>query len=302
MDTFSEIIVVTNDRDKSQEIIDKAFGRINEIEKIADFYSPDSELSLLNHIRIRKVNPQLYKLLMAAKRYGQITDGGFDITVGHLMTLWGFGRGKEINIPPMNKLKQAVSDAGYFKIKFKNGWVILPDNTMKIDLGGIAKGYAVDEASQLFKTAGVTNTLIDIGGNIYASGKNRYGRPWQIGIRHPRNNDELIGILELSDKAVSTSGDYERFRIINSKRYHHILNPKTGLPADRCISVTVITKTAMVADILSTAVFVLGWEDGLRLIENTPDTEALVVTSNKLVKLSSGMKVYLKSRNSSDPP
>jgi thiamine biosynthesis lipoprotein len=148
---------------------------------------------------------------------------------------------------------------------------------MQIGLGGIAKGYGVDRAARALHTAGLNNYYIDGGGDIVVAGQN-HGRPWRVAVRHPRKSlPELLTTVELSDAAIVTSGDYERFRILNGRRYHHILDPRTGEPAEGCQSVTVIAPLAESADALATAAFVLGPEKGLNLIARQTNTAALIV-------------------------
>ena len=161
-----------------------------------------------------------------------------------------------------------------------------------MDLGGIAKGYAGDEAIKIYKKYGIKSAYINLGGNVVVLGTKPDGKPWRIGVQNPRaENGFYIGIVEVADKAVVTSGDYERFFEENGKRYHHILDPKTGRPADSgLISSTIVTDVSMDADALSTAAFVLGLEKGRALVESLEGVEAIFVTKDKEVYVTDGLR------------
>jgi thiamine biosynthesis lipoprotein len=164
---------------------------------------------------------------------------------------------------------------------------------VRIDLGGIAKGYGVSQAATVLKKAGVTSALIEAGGDVYALGK-KGSRLWNIGIKNPRGED-LLGYVEVEDLAVLGSGDYERFFVQDGRRYHHIFNPKTGYPAEGLCGVTIIHPDPMLADAWNTALFVLGPEKGLKMVEEMPDTEAIMVKTSGEVLYSSGFEGRLKS-------
>jgi thiamine biosynthesis lipoprotein len=167
--------------------------------------------------------------------------------------------------------------------------VYLPKSGTEIDLGGIAKGYVVDRAVDVLRQSGITSASVDAGGDIRLIGGKPGGRPWRVGVRHPRERDRIIAVLELLDSAVVTSGDYERYFMLGGTRYHHLLDPDTGLPAAGLASVTVVAADATTADALSTTVFVMGRERGLALIESLPGVEAILVTAELDVILSSGL-------------
>jgi len=172
--------------------------------------------------------------------------------------------------------------------------IYLPDTGMSMELGGIAKGFIIDRALQILTEAGVQNAYINAGGDIGLIGPNRGGKPWIIGIRHPRDNNEVIAVLPVSGGAVVTSGDYERVFEEGGVTYHHILNPRTGMPAIDLISVTIIAETVIEADALSTAVFVLGPVDGLALIEELPGIEGILITPELELLVSSGLEGILE--------
>jgi thiamine biosynthesis lipoprotein len=163
-----------------------------------------------------------------------------------------------------------------------------------VHLGGIGKGYAVDRAAELLRRAGFGNFLIHAGGDLYAAGR-RGNRPWRVGLHDPRGAEgATFASIELADETFSTSGDYERFFIQDGVRYHHLLDPDSGLPARACRSVTILARSALTADWASTGVFVLGPEAGMALVEDLPDVEAVIVTAENEVRVSSGLRARLR--------
>jgi thiamine biosynthesis lipoprotein len=296
MGTIAEIRIIDDDPIRAEETIKKCFDRIKEIEEEMSFRNPKSELSFLNRNAGKKikVSKELFYVLDKSLTYSKLSDGAFDITIGPLTELWGFDKDKKI-IPSRDKIAQRAILVDYQNVKLNpyKREVLLKVKGMKIDLGGVAKGYAVEEAIEIIKKAGIKNALVDIGRDIKVIGKNPYGKTWKIGIQHPRKEDEVLSILPLENMAVATSGDYEHFFIHKGRRYHHILDPKSGYPTNICISVTIIAPSAMIADILSTAVFVLGEAAGMELIEKLDTVEGVIVTDLG-IRLSSGLEDKIK--------
>ncbi|MBI5893748.1 MAG: FAD:protein FMN transferase, partial [Deltaproteobacteria bacterium] len=167
---------------------------------------------------------------------------------------------------------------------------------MRINLGGIAKGYIVSQAAEKIKSKGIKKGIIHAGGDMFVFNESD-NKPFKIGIQHPREKDKIIGTIEILNGAVATSGDYERFFIKDGIRYHHIMDPKTGFPASKIRAVTIVAKDGTMADAISTAVFVMGLEDGMKLIEKLPDIEGLIIDANGNVHLSSGLKGYTQAAN-----
>ena len=161
---------------------------------------------------------------------------------------------------------------------------------MVLDLGGIAKGYASEKATEVLRKNGISRAVINAGGNIYVLGEKGLFTPWKLGIQDPRSSSNIVGILHVKDSAAVTSGDYQRFFEKGGRRYHHILNPVTGFPADGLTSVTVVAASSTEADILSTALFVMGLEKGMALLEDNPHVQAVFVTESKKIILSQGLK------------
>ena len=223
--------------------------------------------------------------------YGWLTSGAFDITWRGMGRLWTFG--DDFRVPEENEIREAVGRVDFRKVVIDGNTVFLPDPEMAIGLGGIAKGYAIDRAGLKIRQAGISNFLVDGGGDILAVGRIN-GRPWLVGIRDPRGDRlDLLRTLSISGGAVVTSGDYERFKIVDGRRYHHIIDPRTGFPADKCRSVTVFAPEAEKADVLATAVFVLGPEEGLKLIQQAGDAETLIVDSSGEIFMSEGFNALI---------
>jgi len=296
MGTIAEIKVIDDNPERAKEVIKKCFDRIKEIEDKMSFQDPKSELSFLNQNAGKniKVSKDLFYVLEKSLNYSKLSDGAFDVTIGPLTELWGFDRNKRI-IPSQDKIAQRVRLVDYRQVKLnsKKREVLLEQKGMKIDLGAVAKGYAVEEVCKIIKEAGIKDALVDIGRNIKVMGKNPDGNIWKIGLQHPRKPYEILSILPLENMSVATSGDYEQFFIHKGIRYHHILDPKSGYPTNVCISVTIITPSAMIADILSTAVFVLGEVAGMDLIEELDMVEGIIVTDSG-IKVSSGLEGKIK--------
>ncbi|TES93156.1 MAG: FAD:protein FMN transferase [Candidatus Cloacimonadota bacterium] len=215
-------------------------------------------------------------ILNKSKYVSEITEGAFDITVGLLENIWGF-REDEPHLPENEEIAGALSKIGYEEITVNDSFVSLKKEDMIIDLGGISKGYAVDRAVEILKREGVKAGIVDAGGDLKVFGKKPGGGKWLVGIRDPENPGAIIKKLSIEEGAVATSGDYERYFTKDGKRYHHILNPETGYPANDCVSVTIITEDAMVSDALATGIFVLGPEKGMALIEKLKDVEGLIM-------------------------
>jgi thiamine biosynthesis lipoprotein len=271
MGTFMEVI------SPDKEAPNIVFSEIKRIEGLLSKYKGDSEVAKLNTLGKLKVSPDTLYVLQKAKEFWQLSDGAFDITVGPLMDLWGF-TDKKYYLPKKEEINRALSKVGFDKIIFN-----IDDNVvefkvlgMKIDLGAIAKGYAVDCAVKKLKEHRIKSCLINAGGQIYCLG-DKFGRPWNIAVRGPRNKG-FWDYLKLKDKAVATSGDYEQYFINNGKRYAHIFNPKTGYPSHSgIVSVTVIAPDGLTADALSTSIFILGKDKGLKLAKkfNNVDVEII---------------------------
>jgi thiamine biosynthesis lipoprotein len=259
MGTFVEVI----SPDKSAAEI--VFKEIRRIEGLLSKYIPESEVSRLNREGTLVASPETFYILKKSVEFWGMSGGAFDITVAPLMDLWGFTRQK-YRLLQEPEIKNVLNLIGSDKIVLQDDDYVVKFKLpgMKIDLGAIAKGYAVDCSVKKLQEAGIKSCLINAGGQIHCLGE-RFGKPWRIAIKDPGSSD-FSGILELKNKSVATSGDYEQYFVENKVRYGHILNPKTGYPASSGISsVTVIADDGLTADALATAIFVLGRGKGEEL-------------------------------------
>nr|WP_214000396.1 FAD:protein FMN transferase [Arsukibacterium sp.] len=264
----------------------------NEFERINQLMSPyidSSELSLLNLEAANgpvTISAELYQLLQQAEQLAKLSDGAFDISFASV----GFNYDYRQNIKPSaEQLNTQRSLINYRHIQ------LLADNQVKfarpgvkIDLGGIAKGYAVEQAIGLLADQGIKHALVTAGGDTRLLGDKR-GRPWQVAIKHPRKSDDIVAQLPLTNSAISTSGDYERFFIEDGVRYHHILDPKSGQSPSGLMSVTVLGPDATRTDALSTTLFVMGLERGMAFIEQQAEFEAIFISSEHQLYFSSGL-------------
>lgn len=256
---------------EAKAAVDAAFERIEEIAAAVDYYSDSSEVSAINRAEAGEAVPvgeDVSEILTAALDISEKSDGAFDITVAPLKDLWHISDGAH-EPPAQADIDATLTHIGYKKITLADGTVTKSDFETKIDLGGAAKGYAADRAAELLRNAGVSYALIDLGGNIYALGKNpnRSDGGWLIGLQKPfGQSGEYFTSVTITEGAVVTSGTYQRFFEWDGTLYHHIINPKTGCPADSGISgASIVSDSALLADCLSTACMVLGEEDGRAL-------------------------------------
>jgi thiamine biosynthesis lipoprotein len=239
------------------------------------------------------VRRELIELLKKALYYAEMSGGAFDPSVGPLVKLWGIGTDTS-RVPSDGEIREALALVNYRDIEIDEakGTVFLKQRGMALDLGAIAKGYAADEAVRLLARQGIKMGLIDLGGNIFAYGERGRGKPWRIGVQDPgKDRGSYIGVLELNNKTVVTSGVYERYFEDGGRRYHHILSTADGRPVETgLLSVTIIAGSSTDADALSTAAFALGWEKGRHLIEAVPGAEGIFVSEDLSVRITPGIK------------
>ena len=273
MGTYADISVYGSDRENAAQAIKEAFEEMERLDGLMSNYKSSSELSRINREASRaptKCAPELLGVIEVSLDYSTLTEGAFDITVEPLVDKWGFYTGK-VRVPNMDEIKSILPAVSYKNIDIQgqgdSKLIAFRHPGTKIDLGGIGKGYAADKAVEVLKRRGITSALVNLGGNIYALGRPPGASAWKIGVQHPRQRDFLLGYLELENKGVATSGDYERFFMIDGKRYSHIIDPRTGMPAQGLISVTVTADSAMEADALSTGAFILGPKRGAELLD-----------------------------------
>ena len=276
MDTNVTVKMYVNNKNKGKDLLTKVFAEAERIEHIMEPVKGDGELQRINRSSAEKwwkLSPELKAVIDRTFFFYEKSGGAFDPTIASVKWLWEFEKGGRV--PSENEISEALETVGLSKVKMKDDSLSLGYTGTRLDLGGIAKGYVVDRMIMILKESDINAGLINAGGDIYTFGKKPGGNDWVIGLRHPRMNKTIM-LDTISLPAVATSGDYERCFIHEGVRYHHILDPAKGYPARGCISVTVWTKTAMDADILATAIFVLGPQKGLKLAENLDDVETLV--------------------------
>jgi len=290
--TFVQVTVITADENQAEAAFKDVFKEFDRVNNLMSAHRDDSELAKVNRasgIKPVRVSPSLVDILEKSAEYSRKTGGAFDVTIGPVLRLWGFYRNKGY-LPSDKELQEAVSRVGWqnLAIDKKSSTVFLTGRGMALDLGAIAKGYAVDRAAEALKELGIKNAMINAGGNLYAIG-DKDGTGWNIGIRHPEK-DDIFATLHITNTAVATSGCYERFFDLSGKRFCHIIDAHTGRPIDNGIlSVTIIAPTATDADAMSTSVMLLGPDDGFSLLEKTSGFEGLVLFRN--AASSSGISV-----------
>lgn len=253
------------------------FAEMRRIEGLLSKYEPGSEISRLNKYGEIKAGAETFYILSRARDFYYLSGGAFDPTIGPLADLWGFSD-KQFRVPADKEIKEKLKKTGFDKIIFnnRNNVVKFKLSGMKVDLGAIAKGYAVDCAAKKLKENNIHSCLINAGGQVYCLG-DKAGRAWKVAVRDPRKKG-FIRRLDLRDKSVATSGDYEQFFVSGGKRYSHIINPKSGYPAaSGIISATIVANDGLTADALSTAVFVLGKDKGLELVRRFGNVAAEIV-------------------------
>ena len=302
MGSIFEITAFSVDMAECQKVVDEAFKEMRLVDRLMSTYNSESEISQLNRlagVSSLKVSQQVMEIIQEAKRYSELTDGAFDVTVGTLVELWGF-KHKDWRFPDASEIQQVLPLVNYKNILLdeETQTVKLKLAGMKIGLGAIGKGYAVDKAIETLKRHGIKHALVNASGSIFALGTKIDKTEWTVGIRHPRGSrEQIFATLQIENQGVATSGDYENFFVKDGKRYSHLLDPRTGKPVDNgMLSVTIVAQTATEADALSTSVFMLGVDRGLKLIEELDGVEGVLiratgVSSTELdVIVSSGLK------------
>ncbi|WP_242971977.1 FAD:protein FMN transferase [Haloimpatiens massiliensis] len=285
--------------EKSQENIEEAIKLLGNIEDKMSVNKENSEVNKLNSSagnKSEKVSKETYYVIKKAMEYSKLSEGAFDITVEPLVKLWGIGTDKA-RIPSEEEIQKAKEFINYKNIEVnENGQIYLKKQGMKIDLGGIAKGYGADEIKSMLIKNGVKSAFINIGGNVNLLGSKTDGSLWKIGVQNPlKDKGEYLGILTVADKSIVTSGNYERYFEKNGKRYHHIFDVSTGYPAKKgLISTTIVSDKSIDGDALSTTTYVLGLEKAIKLVESQKGVDAIFVTKDKKVYVTSGLKDSFK--------
>ena len=291
MGTRCAVELWATDRVAGQAAIDAVFADMRRIDALMSTYKPDSEISRVNANAARApvpVSAELFGLLQTAQQYSALSKGAFDITYASVGYLYDY---RQHHRPDAGAIAAALPAVDYRQLKLdqEKRTVAFGKAGMRIDLGGIAKGYAVDRGIELLKGRGFGHAMVNAGGDTRVSG-DRFGKPWVIGIRHPDRREEVALRIPLEDAAFSTSGDYERFFDEGGVRYHHIIDPKTGQSPHSVRSVTIIASNATRTDGLSKTVFILGPRAGLDFINSLPDADAIVIAADGKVSYSKGLQ------------
>ena len=282
-------------------LFDAATAEIRRLEKLMTTWDPASEVSQINDAAGQHpvvVGQETFDVIREAVHASEISDGCFDITFETLHGLWKFDQDLDPHPPTPADVKAKVKYVGYRHVKLDPAahTVFLDESHVRIGLGGIAKGYAVDKAAKVLLDAGVTSFYVQAGGDLYTRGTKPDGSPWQAGVRDPRGPDgDYFVMMPVIDHAFSTAGDYERSYIVDGKRYHHIIDPRTGYPATASRSVTIWAPTALLADEIDDAVFILGPKKGLELVESLDGVGAVIVDARDHVWVSKRLEGKLRT-------
>jgi len=271
MDTLVEISILSKDRHIHPQI-DKAFEMIAGYEQKFSYFDPQSMLFSINNTpdSIQAIDADFYEILQLAERLYYESNHLYDVSIGNLIDIWDFSVAV---VPEQAQIDEALAKIGFENVLYNEQSVNL-QNGIRLNFGSICKGFIIDKVMEYLISQNPVEARVNAGGDmrLYSGGE----RKWRVGIQHPRDSESLITSLNIPDMAVVTSGDYERFFMAGGKRYHHILNPLTGYPTDMTVSVTIISPSALLADALSTAAFVMNPNDAMALIRSYPETEAII--------------------------
>ena len=294
LDTIVDISVTAKNKNciekKLETIVDSTFSLISRYENKFSFFNENGKLWEMNNSEKDSfsIDSDFYEILELSSKIYSETDSLYDISIGSLTELWDFDK---VHIPSLDSIKIAQNNIGFYRIEFSKNYLYKPKG-IKLNLGSVAKGFIIDKAITFLKDNKVESSIINAGGDIRIF---NYQKPLNVGIQNPRKQSEIIDVLKIQNSAVVTSGDYERFYIIENRKFSHIINPSTGYPHKKAISATVIAPRAVEADALSTALCVMGSKKGIPLINSLNNVEAMIVEKNQediLVSRSKGYKNY----------
>ena len=281
----------------AKEAIQAGMSEVIRIEALISSWQKRSQTHQINSnagIKAVVVDKELFELIERSLKISQMSNGYFDISFASIDKIWQFN-GQEQSMPSDSLLTYSVAKINYKDILLNRDdfSVFLKNEGMKIGFGAIGKGYAADKAKAVMLAYGIENGVVNAGGDLLAWGAKANGKAWSVGIADPNNPNRVLSNIEVSNQAIVTSGDYERFVIVNGERYGHIINPKTGMPVKGILSVTVLAPSAEIADALATTVFVLGPEDGLKLINHLEGVECIIINSKNNLLYSKGVNLNL---------
>jgi thiamine biosynthesis lipoprotein len=305
MGTTYHITVVTGYFKGIGGLKEKIDARLDEINHVFSTYIKDSEISRFNALNKAdekfRVSDDFIQVMKVGRKIHQLSEGAWDGTVNPLVELWGFGpTRREARMPPENEINALLPNIGFDRIHFKQPNFIVKDSELiTLDLNSIAKGFAVDQVSQLVAANGFENYLVEIGGEVYAAGYRKDGKKWRVGINRPQKDaafTEVYKVVPLSNRAFATSGDYRNFFEIDGVRYSHVINPRTGYPVSNgIVGVSIIADNCTLADGLATAIMVMGAQKGIQLVNRLDNVECFIVVEKPdgslLDYYSTGIKV-----------
>lgn len=286
--TLIEIQVRGMERKAAWSAIDAAFAEVRRVDTLFSTYAEGGPVWQLNHDRdtLIEVPGEVFALMLRCDSLTRVSGGAFDIALEPLIRAWGF-KDEEPAFPSTGELTEALQHSGWTHVRLEQPNIVHKSADAMINFGAIAKGYAVDRAVAVLEEKGVSEGLVNAGGEVRATGGS-----WSIGIQHPRSSSELAAVIDPRGRAVATSGDYEQYFEQDGERYHHILNPATGLPARECMSVTVLAGDDVTADALATAVFVLGPRKGMEFLQQYADIEGLIIDESGKEHATPGFETF----------
>lgn len=295
------VTVWTSDQPAAHAAMTQVFAEFDRLDALLSVWKPGSDVLQLNAaagVAPVHVSHETVEVLQTARQVSEWTMGKFDVTFGALADVWKFDHDQDNHVPEPDEIAARLPLVDYRGVVIDEaaGTAFVSQAGMRVHLGGIGKGYAVDRAVAMLHASGLDHFMVQSGGDLFVAGQPGED-VWRLGINDPRGApNESFATIELRDRTFSTSGDYERFFIQDGRRYHHLLDPDTGEPARGAVSVTIVAKSAMLADCLSTGVFILGPGPGMALVERLPDVEAVIVSASNEVLISSGLQQKVQLR------
>lgn len=298
------VVTVSLYDSNDEEILNKVFNKVKELESILSINENGTLVDKINEeagINPVKVDDYTYTVVKKGVEYSKLSNGLFDISVGPIVKLWSIGL-PEAKVPTQEEINEKLPLIGYSDIELNDTdeTIYLKRKGMMIDLGGIAKGYTADVISDLLTEEGVKSAIINLGGNVYAHGKKPNGSDWRIGIQDPfTERGGIIGTITTNNKSIVTSGIYERYIEKDGVKYHHILSPKTGYPYENEIAgITIVSDKSIDGDALSTSVFAMGVEEGMKFVNSIDSIDAIFITKDNKVYITEGLKEIFTLSNS----
>lgn len=290
MGTFCSLTVESSDKPTVDLYEAETRKTVDDLEQSLSIFRPDSDVSRLNAnagAGALGLSGYAVEILRLSRHYAEKTGGCFDPTVAPLVSAWGFALKKKPETAlAADAVRRELANVGYAGLVVSGNSASLARAGMSVNLGGIAKGYAVDVAWRRLVEKGAGNVMVDLGGNLRCGGTRTDGRPWRVGVRHPFDKEAIVGVVALSNGlAVATSGNYERFVVLNGKRYAHIIDPRTGTPVEGMAQVTVVSTNATETDALSTGLFVMKMEAGFEFLKSMPGCDAMFVPDKQPMEL-----------------